>query len=291
MRIKIESPEQYYSMVNDAKKNWGRLQNNAYFLPECLETQIEQGRLSALFLNDALFFFLDCGSYEQLYFHASKNIVSDTPTTDHMSEIQKPVVADLIGIVSPDCLAVSGTEDHFPAENIPSKLQPNCILLEKYRMKRMDCYYHMSAAAICKPVVSAPSGFFFSPAVSEQIPEILALLNASFSPIASDLPDAEELASLIRHGESFSLADASGTLCGYCQYEAQGSQRMLRHLVIASKYRGHHLSDYILQNLSERFPKNPSFLWVKEDNAAASRLYHTWGYRFDGRILIHYFIE
>lgn len=284
MKIAIKNPEHYYSLIKDAKEKWGRLQNNAYFLTDFLEMQIRQGRLSALILDDALLFFLDHGACEQLYFQASMTAAP----AELAGEFQKPVVASLIGTVPPDTLSVSGPADRLPEDSIPQKLRPACHLLDGYGLKQADCYYHMTAAALSLSPISALSGFHFEPACKEQIPEILKLLNSAFSPLTSDLPDTEELIRLIQKKEAFSLTGEDGLLCGYCQYEAQGSKRMLRHLVVAPEYRSRHLGNYILQCLSEAFPDSPSFLWVREDNAGAVKLYQKCGYRFDGRIMINY---
>lgn len=305
MKQKIETSEQYYSLVKDVQASAGKLFHNAYFLPEFLEGQIRQGLVSCFPLKDALLIFFEYKDYRKVYFHASAKAISELADTGScqspdektcaaiwsLPEDKKPLLSSLIGTVSPDTLSIPGQAGFFPPENIPPRLKPSISFLENLGMCRADCYYHMSANSLHKPVACDFSGFSIAAAEEEQIPSILPLLFRSFPPLTSDLPEEQELRSLVRRGEAFLLRDASGAIRGYCQYEAQGNKRMLRHLVITPEYRGRHLSDAFLQYFSRHFPENPSFLWVKEDNAAASSLYHSWGYHFDGRILINYTLE
>lgn len=293
VRIKIESTEQYYSMIDAAKKRWGRLWHNAYFLADFLNEQITKGRLSALLYENALLFFVDKDQFSQLYFYtqAQPLICKEQHRNEEtvlLKELKKPLVGSLIGVIPPQDLPAPKDAGCFPDDKIPAKLRPGCNILSELGLKRIDCYYHMSADSIDWQGAYDFMDFSFSTATTDQIPEIKRLLNAVFPLLTSDLPEEEELVRLIQKQESYSLLDSSGQLCGYCQFEAQGSKHMLRHLVIAPQYQGCHLAGCILKYLSNAFPNQPSFLWVREDNAAAAGLYRKCGYGFDGRILINY---
>lgn len=302
----IQNKEQFNALLAEAKKKWGKMQHNAYFLPDFMDAPILQGRLYYLLLPEVLLFSLRQELHSQLYFYAPAVLSqtlsltgSDSAANDGFSLFSSidlppedaflPTVASLIGVVAPSVPDISTEALHFPSEQLPARLAGCSRLLTAMGLHRADCYYHMTARTFRSPL-QVSDAFAVSTAQPKHIPQLLSLLHKSFSAITSDLPDAAQLMERIAAGEALIVCGTGSddVVCGYAQLETQGNKYFLRHLVIEPSCRGRQLSKLLFSFIAERIGSASCILWVREDNLAAYRLYAGCGFQFDGKLLINY---
>ena len=122
-------------------------------------------------------------------------------------------------------------------------------------------------------------------AKEEETEQILALMQQSFEPYTSALPDLETLRQDIR--EKRVLAAREGEkLLGFLRFGREKKVSVLWQIAVAPSGRGKGIGGTLVQDwlALERKEAAKFQLWVREDNPSALQMYETSGFLPDGRI-------
>ena len=122
-------------------------------------------------------------------------------------------------------------------------------------------------------------------AKEEETEQILALMQQSFEPYTSALPDLETLRQDIR--EKRVLAAREGEkLLGFLRFGREKRVSVLWQVAVAPGGRGKGIGGTLVQDwlALEREEAAKFQLWVREDNPSALQMYETSGFLPDGRI-------
>lgn len=122
-------------------------------------------------------------------------------------------------------------------------------------------------------------------AKEEEAEQILALMQQSFEPYTSALPDPDTLRQDIR--ERRVLAAREGEkLLGFLRFGREKKVSVLWQIAVAPCGRGKGIGGSLVQDwlVLEREEVAKFQLWVREDNPSALKMYETSGFLPDGRI-------
>ena len=122
-------------------------------------------------------------------------------------------------------------------------------------------------------------------AKEEDAEMILALMQQSFEPYTSALPDLDTLRQDIREG-CVLVAREGETLPGFLRFGREKKVSVLWQIAVAPSGRGKGIGGSLVQDwlVIEREEVAKFQLWVREDNPSALQMYETSGFLPDGRI-------
>ncbi len=136
--------------------------------------------------------------------------------------------------------------------------------------------------------LSRPAGETGAPAlpVSRPGPErgrdVLAFLQANFSPLTGCLPNEAELKADLAHRQVL-LLEEQGAITGLLHFTLEGTTGEIRHLAIQASRRGTGRTRPLLAAYLQAIGGAKSVVWTRADHLAAQTAYGRFGFAPDGR--------
>ena len=113
---------------------------------------------------------------------------------------------------------------------------------------------------------------------------ILNLLEASFDPLADQLPTLYEIEDAIRAGQIL-VVKRPGELAAFLHFETQGMTSTVRYWVVARAFQSQRLGGALIRHYFGAHPAVRRFiLWVTATNDNAVQKYQHYGYAPDGLV-------
>ena len=113
---------------------------------------------------------------------------------------------------------------------------------------------------------------------------LLTLLEASFDPLADQLPTLYEIEDAIR-ARQIVIIKRAGELAAFLHFETQGFTSTVRYWVVAQPFQSQRLGAALMRNYFAAHPAVRRFiLWVTASNDNAVQKYRHYGYAPDGLV-------
>lgn len=142
--------------------------------------------------------------------------------------------------------------------------------------------------ACTKKDVSVPEDRLpgYRKAESADLDSVRKLNDACFDRLTDAIPTEEELADDIGNGRIWVIGNEAGTLFGSMLVQQYNRRRLIRHVAVSPEWRNKGFGTALVTAaISDLQPGERAILWVKEENAAAIRLYERLGFQPQNRLM------
>lgn len=112
--------------------------------------------------------------------------------------------------------------------------------------------------------------------------DVLAFLQANFSPLTGCLPNEAELKADLAHRQVL-LLEEQGAITGLLHFTLEGTTGEIRHLAIQASRRGTGRTRPLLAAYLQAIGGAKSVVWTRADHLAAQTAYGRFGFAPDGR--------
>lgn len=230
---------------------------NCYFPPEEWVPLAAQGRVSRMDFAGGRYLLIEKGRQADLLYFLEEGASPVPPP-----EMGRPVVLEQVGS---EKAGVSPSAEEWEAAGFRRYLQRKRLFLAAKNVEPEG-----REACFCGEAEQA---------------EVQGLLERSFEPYTSALPDSGALAVDLREGRVLAARE-NGGLLGFLRFGREKRVSVLRQVAVQPAARGRGIAARLVRDwlALERGEVLKFQLWVREDNPPALALYRRLGFRPDGRI-------
>ena len=251
----IKIPEKWAAEI--AQNISGGMRTNFYISTQTLFPFIEEGRDTCQRFPGGSYFFVEGEKQIDLYFFLEKE-----KKLQRLPDFPKPVVLEQVAMEKAD---VSPTAEEWQA-----------IGFQPY-LKRRRLFLSAKNAPVEQREILFGN--------ETDLPEIIDLMQESFEPYTSALPDAETLRKDLREGRVI-VAKENGILLGFLRFGREKKVSVLWQIAVPKVGQGKGVGSALVRDwlALERAEVTKFQLWVREDNPSAWRMYEKQGFLPDGRM-------
>lgn len=233
------------------------MRTNFYASAEEFLPLVKEGRISKAVFPEGSYYFVEKESQIDFYFFLEKEM---SPV--EVPKLEKPLVLEQVA------LAKTGT--------LPALEEWEAVGFAKYLQRKR---LFLSA----KKTEAEQRGISFCK--EEEAETILQMMEESFEPYTSALPDLETLRKDLAEHRVIAAREGENLL-GFLRFGREKKVSVLWQIVIAPQGRGKGLGEGLVRDWMalERAEAAKFQLWVREDNPPAMKLYEKLGFLPDGRI-------
>jgi len=256
---RITTLADFYQSYDQAKHSIPNWISNFYPNPERIAALIEQGLLYHASLSSTFFFLEQTTRFWRVFYCAA----TPNQLENSLRELSRQHAQQfVIDILSPTTLDAA----------LSTALQNS-----GYRF--YACFQRMRLAQKNVPQRNAMAPIHC--ADPEQAPQILALLEQAFDPLAEHLPNQTEIVAACEK-QTILLAQPEGMIAGLLFYQQARLSSELRYWWVHPDWRKQKLGSALLYTYWQRaIQAQNHFLWVNTANQTAIEKYIHFGYTFD----------
>ncbi|MCM1159645.1 MAG: GNAT family N-acetyltransferase [Roseburia sp.] len=272
---KVESFEQYKSLIGEFKAECKKTTTNCYFLREDVQRYIEAGSL--YYERHERTFLLtvrEC-TYDHIYYY------QDAAAEVEFHKQDRQAVLDFV-VRRNKVLDIASEEEKWKKAGFePYK--------EYVRMcMKLDGEYTLGRAD--EEMAEGQRGKLFSYGDEKYAEQILKLWQANLDALSTPLPKLDTIRQMIRTGHVYYILDGTQVI-GALYLDVLGKSCLLQHLVIDGSCRKQRLGFCLLNYAFVRISQEKVAmcnLWVDVQNVPACELYQKYGFEKDGLISKQY---
>ena len=244
------------ALIGDITTRQAERQRSNFFLTlDELRRLAETDTVSAQAFDGGLYIFCRRGNCEDMYYWLEKGTAPVAPVRRDL-----PLVLTLTQLAAKES---SPTQAEWEAAGLAQYLTRMRLVLPQKNMQ-----------------IDSERALTFAKA--DQLDALHALMADSFEPLTSAIPSKNELLAYIL-AQRVLVRMEDGRFLGFIHFEPQGSTCMIWHVAAAERGRG--VGTELMRDLTYHQQSAARVLiWVRDDNAAALRLYEKSGFTPDGRI-------
>jgi len=261
----VQTVGQVFDSIQNVKAGASAFCTNFFPVQARVQTWIDHGELFSETRERAAFFVRTDRDFGHLYFCAADAPSLQSELTRMNGLDQRRLMADVVGQ--------------------EAGVAPLLSSLEAAGFGR---YSKLVRLARPNPPGASSAGGATSPEITMAGPgdalAILNLLEASFDPLADQLPTLYEIEDAIRASQIL-VIKREGELAAFLHFETQGMTSTVRYWVVAKAFQSQRLGGALIRHYFASHPAVRRFiLWVTATNDNAVQKYQHYGYAPDGLV-------
>lgn len=262
---KIESFEQYRSIVKAFKAAHSPAATNCYFMPNEVKKYIEKSKLYYSEYDELLCIYVVEKEYDHLYYYCAAD--------------SEPLIAKEDKTIVLDFVTRKEKEELLKKE----ELRFSNAGFERYK------YYIRMSRAVETEAVSCKYTLGYGDTVYSS--DIRRLWENSLDALSTPLPSEEEMDEMIKSETVYYMLDGEKIIAAVYM-DVSGKNCLLQHISVDNSYRKQGLGEIMLKYAFNMVSSHKSVsscnLWVDIDNTPAFNMYKKNGFTEDGLVSIQY---